>query len=214
MENALLTYQNKVIYHATCTGLGGTIIEPNVPTIEEKLNHINRLINKGLSPEHIVIRIDPLFPKIMIDIINKICNINYIENLKKILNFAEENNIIRIRYSYLDLYHHVLERLKKVITNFEIDKNFIYEYQNEIQLETMKPGLLYSACAECDVPEWHKVGCISDEDLTVLGIFGKFSGKLGQRKFCLCPGNKFELLKNKTRCKHKCVYCYWKDENE
>ena len=213
-EEALLKYKDKVIYHATCTGLGGTIIEPNVPSMQEKLNHILRLINKGFPVSHIVIRIDPLFPKPMIDVINKNCGINYIGNLKTILNFAEQNGIERIRYSYLDLYNHSLKRLAKLTSEFIIDKNYIFDYDSEIQLETIKPGLLYGACAEYNVPEWHKVGCISNEDLTVLGLFAKFSGKSKQRMFCRCPGNKLELLNHKHRCAHKCVYCYWKDEDE
>ena len=213
-EEALLKHQDKIIYHATCTGLGGTIIEPNVPTTQEKLNHIYRLINKGFPVSHIVLRIDPLFPKPMIDVINKNCDINYIGNLKLILDFAEKNGIERIRYSYFDLYNHSLKRLKKLTTEFEIDKNYIYDYDNEIQLETLKPGLLYSACCEYNVPIWHKVGCISNEDLTVLGLFAKFSGRSNQRMFCLCPGNKLELLNHKTRCAHQCAYCYWKDKDE
>ena len=213
-EDALLKYQDKIIYHATCTGLGGTILEPNVPTTLEKLNHILRLLNQGFPATHIVIRIDPLFPKPMIKYIDEICGINYISNLKIILNFAEEQGIERIRYSYLDLYDHVLKRLKKIARSFEIDKNYIFDYDTEIQLETIKPGLLYSACAEYNVPSWHKVGCISNEDLTVLGLFAKFSGRSKQRPFCLCPGNKFELLNHNTRCEHKCAYCYWKDKDE
>lgn len=213
-EDALLKYQDKIIYHATCTGLGGTVLEPNVPTVQEKLNHLLRLLNQGFPATHIVIRIDPLFPKPMVKYIDEICGINYITNLKIILDFAEKNGIERIRYSYFDLYTHALKRLKNISRSFEIDKNYIYEYENEIQLETIKPGLLYSACAECNVPIWHKVGCISNEDLTVLGLFAKFSGRSNQRMFCLCPGNKFELLDNATRCEHKCAYCYWKDENE
>ena len=56
--------------------------------------------------------------------------------------------------------------------------------------------------------------CISNEDLTVLGLFAKFSGHSNQRKFCRCPGNKVELLSNNYRCQHQCAYCYWKDKDE
>lgn len=213
-EEALLKYQDKIIYHATCTGLGGTIIEPNVPTVQEKLNHLLRLISLGFPPTHIVIRIDPLFPKPMVKYIDETCGINYITNLKIILDFAEQNGIERIRYSYLDLYPHALKRLKKLSRNFEIDKNYIFEYENEIQLETIKPGLLYGACCEAEVPPWHKVGCISNEDLTVLGLFAKFSGYSKQRLLCRCPGNKLELLNHNERCDHQCAYCYWKDKDE
>ena len=37
------------------------------------------------------------------------------------------------------------------------------------------------------------------------------TGSSNQRKLCLCPCCKTELLNNRTRCEHKCLYCYWKD---
>ena len=33
-----------------------------------------------------------------------------------------------------------------------------------------------------------------------------------QRKYCKCLVEKKELLNNKFRCSHKCMYCYWKDK--
>ena len=91
-EEALLKYQDKIIYHATCTGLGGTIIEPNVPTVQEKLNHLLRLISLGFPPTHIVIRIDPLFPKPMVKYIDETCGINYITNLT--IGFGKRGSIL------------------------------------------------------------------------------------------------------------------------
>ena len=54
----------------------------------------------------------------MVKYIDETCGINYITNLKIILDFAEQNGIERIRYSYLDLYPHALKRLKKLSRNF------------------------------------------------------------------------------------------------
>ena len=34
-------------------------------------------------------------------------------------------------------------------------------------------------------------------------------GNKGQRKGCLCPQNKCELLSHKSQCQHGCLYCYW-----
>ena len=38
-SQALLNYREKIIYHSTCTGFGGTLFEPNVPSVDEKFKH-------------------------------------------------------------------------------------------------------------------------------------------------------------------------------
>lgn len=42
------------------------------------------------------------------------------------------------------------------------------------------------------------------------GLDFELSGSSYQRKGCLCPSNKYELLKNKKQCPHGCLYCYWR----
>lgn len=212
LEKALLKHKNKCIYHATCTGLGGTILEPNVPPYQEKLKHIWRLIDQGFPRNQIIIRIDPLMPLSWLDTLDKKLNIkDYILTLKNILQFAEDNQIYSIRYSYLDFYDSTIKRLSKLPTKFYSDGMKDYDC---IHLEDINNNLVYSACAEFNVPKEHKVGCISREDLERLGIENKymFIGSSCQRVGCLCPKQKLELLNKNYQCDHKCVYCYWKDK--
>lgn len=214
LENALLKHKDKCIYHATCTGLGGTIFEPNVPHYQEKLKHIWRLIDQGFPRNQIVIRIDPLMPFSWIDTMEKNLGIkDYLLTLKTILQFAEDNEIYSIRYSYLDFYNSTIKRLSKLPCKFYSTGITEADY---INLEDINKNLVYSACAEFKVPAEHKVGCISKEDLERLGIANKyaFSGSSMQRPGCLCPKQKLELLNKNHQCEHKCIYCYWKDENE
>lgn len=66
----------------------------------------------------------------------------------------------------------------------------------------------FESCAE---NTRYKLGCISEKDLKILDVnIDTISGDW-QRKYCLCLGNKKELLSNKKRCRHKCLYCYWRD---
>ncbi len=213
LEDALLKHQDKCIYHATCTGLGGTLMEPNVPPYQEKLNHIYRLICKGFPKNKIIIRIDPLMPKSWIETLNNNFGIkDYLLILKTILNFAEDNGIESIRYSYLDFYDSTIKRLSHLPFKFYSDGMNI---NDRIKLYEINKNLIYSACAEFNVPKEHQVGCISREDLQRLGIENKymFTGNAWQRPGCLCPKQKLELLNHHYQCDHKCLYCYWKDEN-
>ena len=209
----LLKYRDKIIYHATCTGLGGTKMEPNVPSINEKFEHIKKLIWNGFPAKQIVVRIDPLFPMQMVSKINNTLNIDYLFNIKDILARTEELGITRVRYSYLDIYPHILKRFKKMDANFIFDTPWCFDIKKEIKLYEFNNNLKYEACAENIVPPWEQRGCISVEDLEVLGKEKlKFSGCSQQRLSCRCPGNKLELLNNKFQCKHGCAYCYWPDE--
>lgn len=44
---AVLQNYNKVIVHATTTGYGGTILEPNVMPVEKTMNQLEKLIIMG-----------------------------------------------------------------------------------------------------------------------------------------------------------------------
>ena len=213
LENALLKHKDKCIYHATCTGLGGTLIEPNVPSVQNKLKHIWRLIDQGFPRNQIIIRIDPLLPYSWIETLEKLGIKNYISTLKEILQFAEENKIYSIRYSFLDFYDSTIKRLSKL--PFKFYSNGL-KSEDYIRLEDLNKNLIYSACAEFNVPKEHKIGCISREDLERLGIENKYSfiGSSMQRPGCLCPKQKLELLNKNYQCDHKCIYCYWKDRKE
>ena len=211
LEEALLKHSDKCIYHATCTGLGGTLLEPNVPPFEKKFEHIIRLIYQGFPRNQIIIRIDPLLPLSWLETLEEKLNIkDYILNLKTILQFAEDNGINSIRYSYLDFYESTIKRLSKLPFKFTSSglKN-----EDHIRLHEINKNLMYSSCAEIDVPKEHRVGCISREDLQRLGIENKylFTGNALQRPYCLCPKQKLELLNKNYQCDHKCLYCYWKD---
>jgi len=213
LEDELLKYKNKVIYHASCTGLGGTNIEPNIPIFTEKLNHITSLIHRGFDPSHIVIRIDPLMPKAWIEEINKVNNINYIQNIKDILVYAKKLNIKRIRWSYFDPYKHALDRFKKLNYQFaNSDPYWIPDYNNEIQLDKLDFSFEYEVCSELYVPHYMMLGCISGKDVEILKL-NKFNYKpIGkhQRPGCLCLSCKQELLNSPKQCAYGCAYCYWK----
>ena len=99
----LIEHKDKCILHLTVTGMGGTKVEPFVPTYKETFNKFGELIEKGFPIEQVVLRVDPIIPtpkgvKTALEVIKLFIN-NY--------------NIPRIRWSSLDMYEHVKERFKE-----------------------------------------------------------------------------------------------------
>ena len=59
---AVMRNTSKVIVHATVTGFGGTVLEPNVPLPRESLENVMLLLCDGFPQERVVIRVDPIIP--------------------------------------------------------------------------------------------------------------------------------------------------------
>lgn len=202
---AVLRHKDKVIVHLTCTGLGGTIIEPNVPGWRFVFEQYQKLLAQGFDPNRIVLRVDPIFP---IE--------EHLRTVRRILdyNLALPVPIRRVRFSIVDLYDHVKERLDRA--GIELPWDTFKAPKERIQmiidfLKQYDDRLVIEACAE-DVPEKWQIGCVSARDFEIFGLDPALAtGKSQQRPACKCIAGKTELLNNKCRCWHGCLYCYWKD---
>lgn len=203
--------KDKVIVHATVTGFGGTVLEPNIPKVGYSMTQINKLILKGFPKEKIVIRIDPIIP-----------------TSKGIMQFVDIVDLFmiqdfkRFRISLIDMYPHVRERFReKGLPNPYMGNNFSpLKSQIEavdkyiIELKKKYEGLRIESCAEKDLKETIKIGCVSEYDINLLGLkVEEGIDSIGfQRKDCLCYSGKTELLNHKEPCKYNCLYCYWKNK--
>lgn len=234
-DNMCLFYKNldgrlcgNVILHATITGMGGWYLEPNVPSAEHTLKGLEELMKlPRFVKERIVIRQDPIFiPELILrgsEITNQVFNV---------ARFAKNNNL-RYRLSFLDLYPHVFSRivesynenlafprdgvlcpikpdtLKRMQPDIHIPLNTRKDF---IELLKNKTGLTDEDIEICGEPGLPCTGCISQKDLDIFKIDDSVStDKCVQRLACACLGIKKELLNNKHRCQHNCLYCYWKD---
>lgn len=201
----ILKHKDKIILHATCTGMGGTLIEPNVPVYTHQLEQVSKLIAAGFPEERIVIRVDPIIP-----------TSKGLQTAQRVINASP---IKRFRISVLDTYPHVRRR-------FEAN-NVPLPYGNSFQaspsqfkimrewLAAQNPEYVFMSCAEqslAGLPNVHPTGCVSTYDLSLLGLPTNGNYQTGlQRHGCACLSCKTELLSNKRRCPHGCLYCYWKD---
>lgn len=201
--------KDKVIVHATITGYGGTILEPNIPDIDFSVVQINKLVLKGFQKEKIVIRVDPVIP-----------TKKGISLFKNVVELFVKQGFKRFRMSLIDMYPHVRERFKEkglpnpyIGNNFSPSINQLKEIDSCIrELKSKYTDIRIESCAEKGLQETIQIGCISEYDLNLLGLtlVEKIDSKGFQRRDCLCYSGKTELLNHKEPCKYECLYCYWK----
>lgn len=184
-----VTPQDNVIIHCTITGLGASLIEPNVPTWDSAIIAYHKLV-KDFGPDRIVLRIDPILIPI-----------------KSVAIKVWQQKMGRVRISFLDGYQHVRTRWAKhpILDNNLLPKDFHYPLAERIACwnEMNQPEV-------CGEPGMKCTGCVSAKDLEVLGV-RQVTGLGHQRPACACLSLKHELLTSRQRCPHGCLYCYWKD---
>ena len=87
----------------------------------------------------------------------------------------------RFRFSYLDVYPHVKERILKAGLNplgAAPTCEEMAEWNKMFSCAAEKSGISYESCAEANVPGVFKVGCISKKDYELLGLdANKCTGK-------------------------------------
>ena len=202
-----------IIVHATCTGFGGTVIEPNVPKATVQMQNIKELLNEGFPAENIVIRIDPIFP-----------TKKGLIRAKAVIQTAYDLGLfpqLRCRISILDEYKHVKERFRSIgLPSVYPDGQFTASKEEFALVEEALSGfygIQYETCAEPYFTnnKFVALGCVSQRDLEIMGFDAtEISGVNPQNRCgCLCLNCKKELLQNKNQCKHGCVYCYWRNTN-
>ena len=215
----VLAQTKPIIVHATCTGWGGTPIEPGVPDYKHQLNQLKKLIDNGFPASHCVLRIDPIFP-----------TPNGLTRLRSVLDHFKSMNLCidRIRVSIVDEYKHVKARYKAngwtPIYGDNFGPNAEQIANVAAVLENYYP-MHFETCAEnklaaSDIPNIHSMGCISFHDLDIMGI--DYAGQQNlyenpqKRSGCHCLSIKRELLgyQNRQPCAHNCVYCFWKRPGE
>jgi len=202
----LLAMKEKVILHLSCTGYGGTVVEPNILGPETQLNQAKALVNAGFPITHIVVRVDPIIP-----------SAKGLIRAKSVIGMFAKEGFTRFRVSLLDAYPHVRERFAKAGlplpygTSFSPSENQFKEANTMLaEVKAAYPAIVIESCAEGRLTEAIAIGCISYKDLGILGLSSEEVDEKGyQRNGCLCCSAKTELLKEKHQCPYKCLYCYW-----
>ena len=204
--------ERPIIVHCTCTGWGGTILEPCVPDYKTQLDGLKKLIEAGFPAERVVLRVDPTFPaKAGMDHVTEM--LGYYHSL----GLPEDK--IRYRMSIVDEYNHVKERYKALgISPLYSGFKSSAEQVNMVATTLMQYPYKFATCAEdylaTNYPETFYIGgCISKEDLKIMGLPMDESmyENPQKRTGCHCLSCKTELLTPRVKCEHNCVYCFWKN---
>lgn len=213
-QTAVLENESKLILHATVTGFGGTVLEPNVPTVSNEISAVMNLVQSGFPQEKITIRVDPIIP-----------TGKGLETALTIIECFMRLQFSRFRISVIDMYPHVRNRFTaaglplpygdKMFADREqmqdVDAMLLEAKAYWQNLGNPSAGLRIESCAEPWLKETIPCGCISGYDLALLGLDANDSDSQGrQRKHCLCYSGKTELLRSRHPCGHGCLYCYWK----
>ena len=207
-RKTLLEHKDKLILHATITGWGGTAIEPCVPPAADTLAEVVKLVEDGFPMKQAVIRVDPVIP-----------SIEGIDRMLGVLERSYAHGFTRFRTSVVDMYPHARRRFKAAGAplpygeGFSPSKDMLAEVDRKLQYFLKShPFSWIEACAEPGLTAAISCGCISSYDLMLLGLEDDDAPGGYQRGNCLCYSGKTELLDNKTRCPHQCLYCYWRDK--
>lgn len=199
-----------IIIHCTCTGYGGSQLEPNVPIPEKQILKCMEFIDKGFPASYIALRIDPIFP-----------SPKGLKKLDDVLSLYSRTlyykGVTRIRISIVDEYKHVKDRYAQQGWPSLYGNNFqasTQQLQETVSLLNMY-GYKYECCAEKELASMSdkitERGCISPYDLFLMNLSNDTMIENSQnRQGCHCLSCKTELLENKHPCKHGCVYCYWR----
>lgn len=206
---------HKLILHATCTGMGGSILEPNVPDYKTQINNLYEIISKGFPVEQTVLRVDPIFP-----------DKEHVMLAKTVMDYALERipDLSRIRISIMDLhYRHLQQRfndvgLSHMLPNTFKSENYIDPDILDLTIKTLTPyldnNISIETCAEPILTansNFEDNGCVSNKDLSILGLQTMTTNKIGSQRpgACKCLP-KTELLTRRGQCPHRCLYCFWR----
>lgn len=186
-----ISLPDNVVVHCTITGLGATPIEPNVASTAITLPAYYELVEKYGS-ERVVLRVDPILP---IE--------PWVHNAIDVIECARG----RVRISFIDAYRHTRSRLATVgvslpWTGLHADLS--------VRIKLWEIFGRPEVCAEPGMVEC--TGCISPRDVAAMGLdVSRLSGHTcSQRQLCRCVAEKTEVLTQRGRCPHGCLYCYWK----
>lgn len=213
-SEAVLQNKDKLIVHVTCTGYGGTVLEPHVPTAQNQITAAMRLVEAGFPKKRMVIRVDPIIP-----------TEKGLDRALKVIEKSMDAGFNRYRISVLDMYPHVRERFREANLPLPYGDRFSASREQMADVDKMlieavtywtehgnpSSDIHIESCAEPSLKIPTAIGCISFQDLKLLGLSEpdyEISGR--QRSHCLCYAGKTELLRCKHPCKHGCLYCYWK----
>jgi hypothetical protein len=198
-----LELYDQIFLHWTITGMGGSLLEPGIPSVDESLSLVPRIVEWIGSPRRVRIRFDPVVHVIMPDG-------NRFTNLDRFTAVAEEAKrfgVDSLVTSWMDTYRKVVSRLRKygieiVALNEEARKS----EENWMLGEAERIGVRLMGCC---VPGLPSARCIDGGLLTELhprNLQADVIKAKDQRPQCGCTAS--WDIGWYLPCPGGCLYCY------
>jgi len=206
-KNARLKHQieqySQLFIHFTITGMGGSRLEPNVPTWQEMLAVLPNLIRLTRHPDRIRFRFDPIVHLTTPEKKN-FSNLTLFEKFAPVIS---ELNIQNVSISWMSVYKKVRLRLAKhgfsIITISSEQRKEELNYLNQI---ARKWGLQLHFCGMPDLPISRCIDGFLLSSLHPQAVNCSQKRAKGQRKTCGCTES--WDIGWYYPCGHGCLYCY------
>jgi len=202
LQRVLRNY-DQIYLHFTISGMGRSFLEYNIPTMDECLIMLPKLVEFVGDPQRIRVRFDPIVHLKLPDGV-EYTNLNH---FVRVARAAMNVNVRDITISWMESYPKVMNRLKKygiapiALSDEQWQKESEWIFQ---QAEKIGIGVL-----GCCVPGIPVSRCIDGELLTVLHpklLHPSLKKAKGQRPLCGCTESWDIGWYNP--CPGGCLYCY------
>jgi len=199
----VLSAYAQVYVHLTITGLGGSLLEPNIPAWKTVSNMVPNLADMVKGAQRITWRFDPL---IEVETENGILgNFPLFSNIAGTIG---RYGITTCRTSWVEPYKKVTRRLEKKNIRLRILSSAERQAQaRELEAQAKTFAMALSYCAMAGFP---RSRCIDGELFSRLHPDGlPCSGKRarGQRRLCGCTES-LDIGWYSQKCGNGCLYCY------
>ncbi len=200
-RNILLNYSaldfKRTALQLTVTGLGGTLVEPNVPSPSGVWEDMDRLIESGLNPALVNWRMDPIIP-----------GFHTARMVHTLARRAKTLGLTRCTISFITFYDHVKKRWPEGL-EAERDPAQQMEIADMIRDILGGYGIALYGCAQ----PWLS-GLITPSKCIDGGYYSGVTGFTFetekdpiQRKECGCTKS-VDIGRYRAACGHGCRYCY------
>jgi hypothetical protein len=203
-RTALARY-HQLFCHLTITGLGGTPLEPRVPSWGRAIEQIPHLVDWAGLPQRVSVRFDPILHWMEGDEIR-----SNLPQAEGIFQACARHGVVDVKVSFAALYGKVLKRKGWRWHDPSMEER--RAIAERLLALARSSGIVLSACsdptlAELGVPS---ARCIDGSLLTrlhPLGLEASREKDRGQRKECGCTRS-VDIGAYTMRCPSGCRYCY------
>lgn len=199
----LLKRTGQIVLHFTISGMGGTPLEPGIPSTQHSLHLLPRIINFLGSPERLIVRFDPVVSLRRPDG----STFSNFDLFPEILEKCGQAGVRKMVISWMFPYRKAVLRLQK--KGFLVNPSDAFQQAARGEAVRNLAESAHIKIAGCCADDWPVSKCIDGEELTRLHpehLPAATEKATGQRSGCGCT--KSWDIGWYYPCPGGCLYCY------